>query len=43
MQMDDIVFRAGFKNDELTMKLPDGGQLRGYELILEAAAEERKG
>ena len=43
LHMDDTVLRVGFKRDELNMMLPDGGQLWGDELILEAVPEEREG
>ncbi|MEW8507227.1 MAG: hypothetical protein AB2598_11015 [Candidatus Thiodiazotropha sp.] len=43
LQMDDVVLRVGFKNNGLNMKLPDGGQLWGDELILEAVPREGEG
>jgi hypothetical protein len=43
LQMDDTVIRVAFKNNGLNIKLPDGGQLWGDELILEAVPREGEG
>ena len=40
LQMDDMMLRVGFKNDELNIALPDGAHLMGDELILDAVPRE---